>query len=222
MAIFISALSSPVYGADLFHLKEDWNHREVPAQPATQYEFIGSDELKITADKSVSFFYCELNHSNRKKPNLQWRWRVEKTFPPADLSRKETDDRPLAIHVWFHGANSSSVFGIFSGLFGYPDIAYTITYVFGGAHPPGTIIKNPYHNNGTIVILRGPEATLNHWYIENRNIYEDFRKSFPSATKIHAPHYIAVSADTDGTGKRSSARIFGLRLSANSGKRNFH
>ncbi|MGA0394666.1 MAG: DUF3047 domain-containing protein [Rhodospirillales bacterium] len=212
-ALLFINFGGPVFGASLFHAQDDWKRLDMPRQPATQFEFTKSDELKVTADQSVAFFFRELSPDDQKKTALHWRWRVEKSFPATNLSKKSTDDRPLAVHIWFGDSKFPSFFNSLGSLFGAPRNGRMITYVFGGNHPPGTIIQNPYFDQGVLIVLQGPRAELNRWYLEKRNIEADYRKSFPTAPKMLLPRYIVVSADTDGTKAKSVARISNLHLS---------
>ena len=124
-----------------------------------------------------------------------------------------TPDRPIAIHLWFSDADQPSVFGPLGWIFGYPHITHTLTYVLGGNHRPGSVITNPYYDNGAILVLRGKTVATGHWYTEMRNIERDIETSFPSIPSLKSLKYIAISADTDDTGGDSLARMTGLRLS---------
>jgi hypothetical protein len=192
---------------------EGWTHLDVPNQPAAEFSFSKSGDLMVTAEKSVSFLYRAISPStDRSGMVLAWRWRVESGFPSTDLGAKGEDDRPLAIHLWFADKNAASVFGPLSRLFGYPHISHTITYVLGGDHPPESVIKNPYYENGAIIAIRGRQTAAGQWYSEKRDIGADLSRAFPGRTMIKPLKYISISADMDDTGGRSIARITGLTL----------
>lgn len=204
--------------AELLATRGDWKELHVPNRPAATFAFETTgkspDSLTVQTDNSVAFLYREVTRGEPQLPqSLSWRWRLERPFAHTDLTTKGKDDRPLAIHLWFSDPDQPSVFGALGWVFGYPHISHTLTYVLGGKHRPGSVVTNPYYDNGAILVLRGKAASTGRWYTEMRNIERDIKASFPSVPMMKTLKYIAISADTDDTGGNSLARMKDLRLS---------
>jgi hypothetical protein len=215
--VAVCLAGSPAF-AELLASRDDWKELHVPNQPAAKFVFEttgdGPDSLTVQTDKSVAFLYREVTGGVARLPrSLTWRWRLERTFAHTDLAAKGKDDRPLAIHLWFYDPDQPSVFGVLGWVFGYPHISHTLTYVLGGNHRPGSVVTNPYYDNGAILVLRGTAVETGRWYTEMRNIERDIKASFPSVPMMKTLKYIAISADTDDTGGASLARMTDLRLS---------
>lgn len=199
--------------SNLFIAKDDWKRLELPNQPPAEFAFSPSGDLTVRTDKSVAFLYRAIADSaGSKNFNLSWRWRVDHGFLPTDLGIKGKDDRPLAVHLWFADDRANSIFGPLGWVFGYPHISHTVTYVLGGNHPPGSVVANPYYDNGVIICLRGRQMTPGRWYSEKRDIETDVARAFPGHSMMKRLKYISVSADTDDTGGSSVARIAALTL----------
>jgi hypothetical protein len=215
VAATILAIASSA-AADLLTERADWQQLDVPNRPAASFNFTqlkaGRDELRVRTDKSVAFLYRSITLTQQPRM-VFWRWRLDRPFAHTDLTAKGKDDRPLAVHLWFSDPDQPSVFGTLGWIFGYPHITHTLTYVLGGQHRPGSIVTNPYYDNGAVLALRGTSVRTGHWYTEMRDIKRDIEASFPSMPTMKTLKYIAISADTDDLGGTSTARLSGLRLS---------
>ncbi len=216
--VVASCLAGSTAYAGLLDKPDSWKRLHVPNRPAANFTFENTGQnsrgLTVQTDKSVAFLYREVIGRKSLFPqSLSWRWRLERAFAHTDLATKGKDDRPLAIHLWFSDPDRPSVFGALGWVFGYPHITHTLTYVLGGNHRPGSVVTNPYYDNGVIFVLRGKAAATGRWYTEMRNIESDIKASFPSMPMMKSLKYIAISADTDDTGGDSLARMTDLRLS---------
>ena len=214
MLFAAACLAGSTASAELLASRDSWKQLHVPNRPAATFVFDRTGSLTVQTDNSVAFLYRDVAGETSRLPRtLSWRWRLERAFAHTDLATKGKDDRPIAIHLWFSDADQPSVFGPLGWIFGYPHITHTLTYVLGGNHRPGSVITNPYYDNGAILVLRGKTVATGHWYTEMRNIERDIETSFPSIPSLKSLKYIAISADTDDTGGDSLARMTGLRLS---------
>lgn len=212
--VVIGSLTAASASAELLAQPDRWMQLDVPNRSAARFTFDGAGTLKVQTDTSVAFLYRPVTAAPSPLPrSLSWRWQLDRAFPHTDLTAKGKDDRPLAIHLWFSDPDQPSVFGPLSGLFGYPHITHTLTYVLGGDHRPGSVFTNPYYDRGAILVLRGKAAKTGRWYTEMRNIERDIEASFPTMPASKTLKYIAVSADTDDTGGASHARVADLQLS---------
>ena len=175
-------------------------------RPSTKFRFSG-DVIEVVADGSVAFLYRELEPPMTPSPRLEWQWRIDRNIPPTDQASTETDDRPLAVHIWFDDGGGS-LLGSVASLLGRPRVGHLITYVWGGKRPAGTIMPNPhYPKKGAIIILRNGSAPAKGWQREARDIAADFHASFGVAPDLSKLRYVAVSGDTDDGRTRARARI---------------
>ena len=213
--VFVLAIvHGRAWAMDLLAANDAWRRLDLPDKRPTEFAFDRAGGVVVQSDRSVAFLYRDIGNAvSSSKRILTWRWRIEQDFPPTDLTRPGGDDRPLAVHLWFSDGDHPSLFGRFGWLFGYPHISHTVTYVFGGRQPTGSLFVNPFHENGAIFVLRGPGTSVGSWYTENRNIDADIARAFAAPPMIKTLKYIAISADTDDTGAKSRARVGRLILS---------
>ena len=189
---------------------------------ATRFTGRADGAIEVAAADSVAILYRKIAGGDRQKRRLSWRWRVDKTPPPTDLSRKGHDDRPLALHLWFPKDPDQT--GILetletalAGIFGVPLPGRVLTYVWGGKGRRGDTIINPYIPlNGTMVILRSGDAPTGRWFTEQIDFAADFERAFDA--RAPAPAYVAVSADADDTLGRSLALITDIAFKGSSGR----
>ena len=132
-----------------------------------------------------------------KYPILRWRWRVKKLPPGAD-GRTDKDDQAVGIYFGAGGALSRKT------------IAYrweTLTPIGteGTARYGGGIVKVKYK------CLRNQDSPHDEWIEEERNIAEDFRKTYgylPEADQ----YVISVSGNSQYTKSDALAQIDYLEL----------
>ena len=148
---------------------DDWDLLTLPDKTPAEFTPFGSTGLRIDSDRSVAFLYTEMTREGGKQ--LSWRWRVDKSPPPAPQDQVGRDDRPLAIHFWFPTPpEERSFFDDLGNLFGYPVIGRVMTYVWGGTDSRGASMDHPHFEEGRLIILRGPEAAVGTWYDETIDI----------------------------------------------------
>lgn len=192
-------------------LPAGWKLLKFPGKAATTFIATPGGAIKVSANNSVGFLYCNATDIPGKGPFLTWRWRVDMTPPPTDLSAKGMDDRPLAVHVWFENEDGSgSDWGLQTRLgawlFNQPLPGNMLTYVWGGSAKRGTKMKNPYRKPaGQIIVLRPGDSATGEWFEEAVDVVADFEAAF--GYRPGMPAYIAVSADTDDQGGRSMAAV---------------
>jgi hypothetical protein len=167
------------------------------------------DALDVGSDDAVSLVWTALPRSAWDAKQASWVWQVDASVPPTDLTRKGGDDRNLAVYfVFLPAADVAEVrdAGIRS-LLNDPD-ARVLTYVWGGNHPAGAMLRSPYlGERGRTVALR-PAGTGQG--TAQVNLAADYSAAFGAA----APSVVgvAVSADSDHTGATIRARVSNLRL----------
>ncbi len=78
-----------------------WMVQAIPGKDETRFVSLPDGAIEVRAENSVAFLYREVPPTEGQNQHLSWRWRVDETMPPTDLALKGSDDRPLAMHVWF-------------------------------------------------------------------------------------------------------------------------
>ena len=75
----------------------------------------------------------------------------------------------------------------------------------------GEVLANPHLKNAVLIVLRGGDSPTNVWFTEEVDPVADFARAFgqpPSST----PRYVAISADSDDTGKTRGNFTFALTV----------
>lgn len=193
---------------------EGWRLLKVPGKAKAEFMKRSRDSIGIRADKAVAFLYRSVDDFAGRKRRLVWNWRIDQAVPPTDLSRAPGDDRSLAVHLVFPADEDRLSFWermeiALTRLVAPPMAGKVLTYVWGGTHPAGSVLTNPYLNvQGKIIVLRSGEAPVGQWLMEEIDFAADFRKVF--GTRPAAPAFVAISADSDDTGSRISGAVAGL------------
>ena len=202
--------------------KAGWKVLTFAGKTATRFTGRVDGAIEVTAANSVAILYRKISGGDRQKRQLSWRWRVDKTTPATDLSRKGDDDRPLALHVGFPKDPDRT--GLLERLetavaeiLGVPLPGKVLTYVWGGKGRRGDTIINPYiPSDGTMIILRSGDAPTGQWFTEQIDFATDFERVFNY--RAPAPAYVAVSADADDTMGQSLALITDIAFTGESGR----
>lgn len=196
--------------------KSGWMELAIPGKTPTRYSRTADGALEARSEASVSILYRMLGPKEQNCRVMAWRWRVDQAVPPTDPARAGTDDRDLAVHVWFSDGEEQGLWkalsGAISSVLGIPRMGKSITYVFGGSGERDRRLVNPHHDpDGIIVLLRPSGTATGQWFSERVDFAADYRRAFGKAAP--KPMYVAVSADSDDTGTRSTARIADIRFS---------
>jgi Protein of unknown function (DUF3047) len=168
-------------------------------------DFVGSSRLSVertqrglclrsTPQHSATGLYQRVELPPERLSKVAWNWRVDRTQPSADIRRLDRED--FAAKIAF--------------VFGEPSLfnrdVPTIAYVWTSTPlPNGSIITSKRHSKLRYFQLHGP-ADAGRWQHEQRNIVEDFKKTFGYTPG--PAHYVAVFNDNDQTGEPVSA-LFG-------------
>ena len=126
-----------------------WKIFALPETAATQFSGRADGTIDLAGEDSFAMLYRTLSDADRDRPFLTWRWRVDRTIPPTDLSRKGRDDRPLALHLWF--PEDPKQIGLLKKLghmiawvLDVPVPGKVLTYVWGGVGRRGDRMINPH------------------------------------------------------------------------------
>ena len=194
--------------------REGWRLLRVPGKAQAVFAKRGADSIGVVADKAVAFLYRSLARGMDPKRRLVWTWRVDQAVAPTDLSRAPGDDRSLAVHLVFPVDPDRLSFWrrmdlALTRIVAPPMAGMVLTYVWGGTHPEGTVLMNPYlHEQGRIIVLRGGDPPVGQWFREEVDFVADFTKAFGYGPPT--PSFIAISTDSDDTGGRISGAVAGL------------
>ena len=52
-----------------------------------------------------------------------------------------------------------------------------INYIWASNAPEVTIVSNPYEIQSKMIVVQSGESGINTWIAEERNVYEDYKKS---------------------------------------------
>jgi hypothetical protein len=178
----------------------------------TTYKLVKDDHtvvIKAVAEASASGLTREIKINPKEYPIIQWRWKVSNILKKGDVHKKEGDDYPARIYITFEYDPSKLSFfekakyKTIKLLYGqYPPLA-AINYIWESKAPVGTMVPNPYTDRVMMFVVESGEAKLNQWVVEERNIYEDYKKAFGEEPPMISG--VAIMTDTDNTGESVTA-----------------
>jgi len=178
----------------------------------TAYSLVKEDDtvvVKAVAEASASGLIREIKINPKEYPIVQWRWKVENILKKGNVHQKEGDDYPARLYITFE--YDPSRLGFFEKvkyetiklLYGqYPPIA-AINYIWENSAPEGTIVPNPYTDRVMMIVVESGTTKLKQWVNEERNLYEDFMKTFGKEPPMISG--VAIMTDTDNTGESATA-----------------
>jgi hypothetical protein len=178
----------------------------------TLYTLIKEDDavvVKAVAEASASGLTREIKINSKEYPIVQWRWKVNNILKKGDVHKKEGDDYPARIYITFEYEPSKLSFfekmkyETVKLLYGqYPPLG-AINYIWESKAPVGTMVPNPYTDRVMMLVVESGTTKLNQWVIEERNIYQDYKKAFGQEPPMISG--VAIMTDTDNTGESAIA-----------------
>jgi len=137
-------------------------------------------------------------------PRIQWSWWVPGPVPGGDINRKEGDDFSARVYVNFrfepskagplHRLRQRLAFRRFGG----EAPGKALVYVWGNQAPVGTVVKSAYTDQAALIVIRSGEDGAGRWWVEERNIWDDFLEAF--GEEPPELHSLAIMTDADDTG----------------------
>ena len=174
--------------------------------------------LVVEGTGTVSILYTGVSVSPRATPVLRWRWRVDQGTPATDLSRKGGDDRAISLTVGFAYDSDQASLGesmkrmVVESIAGADAPGRVIDLSWGGTAPVGSNAESPYSGYSGRIVTMETSAAGGGWVDEAVDIAALYRAAWgaepPPITRI------AVSSDGDDTGSAVSARVEGIRFTA--------
>jgi Protein of unknown function (DUF3047) len=216
-----------------------WQVQGLPAQkmPMTRFALVDLDgrrALRVDAERSYGNLVHPLEPAATAPFRLAWSWRVDRPVA-ADLRSKAGDDTALKVCVFFDLALEKIPFGerqllrLVRARTQEHLPGATLCYVWDSDLAAGTVLPNAYTRRMRYLVLQGgagaagsatsasgasgaggtiPTAT---WRNEQRDVHADFLRVFGDESAQVPPVIgIAIGADTDNTGGRSTAFIADL------------
>lgn len=189
-------------------LPKSWNSLTFGSiEEYTSYTLVDDQNVKVVkaeSNESASGLTKKISFNPKEYPYLSWRWKVNKAISGTDVTSKSGDDYAARVYVIFDydvkdlsedEQSNVNWYKFFNGEL--PPLA-TLNYVWGNKMAVGNIVSSPYTDLVKMVILRNKESALQEWHVEERNIYEDYKKAFGEEPKDVIS--VAIMTDTDNTG----------------------
>jgi hypothetical protein len=202
------ALTGAAAAATPISFDDSWTEQRFSLFSSNDYT-LGGDTLSVRSDGTASLLWARVAPASQGARHAAWSWAVDRSTPATDLTLKGGDDRDLSVYFVFvppEAAEAAAGRSI-RALLDDPD-ARVLTYVWGGAHARGEILRSPYLGpRGRSVILR-PSGTGE--ARESIDLGRDHRAAFGTAPGALVG--LAVSADSDDTDAVIVARVSDLRI----------
>ncbi|MFQ5735791.1 MAG: DUF3047 domain-containing protein [Thermodesulfobacteriota bacterium] len=157
-----------------------------------------SEAIHLKSDRSSGALYRDVEFDIRDKPILHWKWKAVKLPEGADVRVKRKDDQAIQLYVIFPK---------------WPSVVNSrvLGYIWDTTAPKDAFIPSTKSSKTRYVVIRsGPEG-LGRWFSEERNVYDDYRKSFneepPGVGRV------SVMIDSDDMGTTAESYISGIYFS---------
>jgi len=156
LSLAVAAIALAIGGAQASSVAfgDSWREQRFSLFSSNDFGLRG-ETLTVRSDGTVSLVWTRLPEGLWDARNAAWRWRVEKSVPPTDLTEKGGDDRNLALYFVFlprsvaERAQDSDL----KDLLDEPDVR-VLMYVWGGDHRKGEILPTPYLGERGRTIIR--------------------------------------------------------------------
>tara|TARA_R110002167_G_scaffold81721_6_gene223518 strand:+ start:365 stop:1024 length:660 start_codon:yes stop_codon:yes gene_type:complete len=197
---------------DALHRAEAWMPLTFNGIEPNRFTVDG-DGIVVNSKMSASMLYADV--STVDFDTLSWTWTSDGALPPMDLREKGGDDRRLAVSVAFEYENpSESIFRkairqMLETIYGANLPGRVISYTWASENAVGTVFDNPYSGADakTSVIRSGSDTAASMVTVMPK---ADYRRLFGEDPPPIS--FIAVFADTDGTGASVTSRLSDLCL----------
>ncbi len=169
----------------------------------------GATVVKAVSEASASGLTRAITINLTDYPIVQWRWKVTNVLKKGTAMKQEGDDYPARLYMTFEydadkvGFFKKAQYEAIKLLYGqYPPLS-AITYIWDSALPKGTVLRSPYTERVTMIVVESGVERLNQWVSEERNVYEDYTKAFGNEPPMISG--IAIMTDTDNRGESAVA-----------------
>ena len=174
------------------HRLDDWEQKSFKGQ--TQYRLQSVDgivALKADSRAAGSGMFKERRIDLQQTPFLNWSWRIDQRLSGLNEQSKAGDDYAARIYVV-----------VKSGWAFWQTKA--VNYVWAGNTAKDKVWPNAFAGDHAMMLaLRGPEAPLQVWLHEKRNIRADLQTLF--GEDIRHIDAVALMTDTDNSNGQALA-----------------
>lgn len=171
---------------------DGWEQKIFNGETRYQLQTLDGDVvLKADSRAAGSGLFREQRIDLEKTPFLNWSWRIANRLSGLNEQSKPGDDYAARVYVVIKG-----------GLAFWQTRA--INYVWAGSTAKNTVWPNAFAGDHAMMLaLRGPEAPLNIWFSEKRNVRADLQKLF--GEDLRMLDAVALMTDTDNSKQQVSA-----------------
>jgi hypothetical protein len=171
---------------------DGWEHKSFKAETRYRLQTVdGVAVLQADSHGAASGLFKEQRINLEQTPFLNWSWRIAERLTGLNEQSKAGDDYAARIYVIVKG-----------GLAFWKSKA--INYVWASNTVKDTVWPNAFAGDHAMMMaLRGPEAALNIWHSEKRNVRADLQKLFGEDLRIIDA--VALMTDTDNSGGHALA-----------------
>ncbi|MFC1620692.1 DUF3047 domain-containing protein [Candidatus Omnitrophota bacterium] len=159
--------------------------------------------LLAKSEQACSGLFYKMRFSPKTLPMISWQWKVVQ-FPEKKKYRAteengwiEKDDYAARVYVIFPSMNFRKT--------------KSIEYIWDEYLPEGTVMTSPYFKNIKLIIVESGTGNMNKWVLEQRNIYEDYKRAFGKAPFGNVGA-IALMTDTDNTLSSAEAEYKDIKV----------
>ncbi|WP_340123918.1 DUF3047 domain-containing protein [Methylobacter svalbardensis] len=171
---------------------DGWERKRFKGETRYQLQTLeGVVALKADSQAAASGLFKEQRIDLEQTPMLNWSWRIANRLNGLNEQSKAGDDYAARIYVVVKG-----------GLAFWQTKA--INYVWASNTSKDKVWPNAFAgDHAMMTAVRGPEAALNVWYSEKRNVRADLQKLF--GEDVRTIDAVALMTDTDNSGRQVSA-----------------
>lgn len=171
---------------------DGWERKDFKGETRYRLQTVdGVVALQADSHAAGSGLFKEQRIDLEQTPFLNWSWRIADRLSGLNEQSKPGDDYAARIYVVVKG-----------GLAFWQTKA--INYVWASNTAKDAVWPNAFAGDHAMMLaLRGPEAALNVWYTEKRNVRADLQKLF--GEDLRTIDAVALMTDTDNSGGQVSA-----------------
>ncbi len=177
----------------------------------TSYEVVKDGEevvVKAVSHSSASGLTKEVRIDPKEYPVVRWRWKIDHVLNGSDVALKAGDDFPARLYVTFEYDSRKVSLGkklkykAGRAIFGDIPIG-ALNYIWETKTPVGTIVENAYTDFAQMIVVESGKQKVGTWVVEERNIYEDYKRAFGEEPPMI--NGVAIMTDTDNTKEEATA-----------------
>jgi hypothetical protein len=207
LAVGRPAAAEPLdFGPDLS--RSGWVVVSFAKIPSASFMAIDRVTLDVSTASSAGLLWRPVDGPLRQARTASWHWTVSEGVSPTDLTKRGADDRALGVYFVFGAAADSTKSPL--ALLGSSTVT-ALVYVFGGEKPRGSVLTSPHMGaRGKFIVLRPADAQKGIWFDESVDVTKDYARAFGTPPPLLLA--IAISSDSDDTGRRNRAKLRSLTI----------